>query len=118
MVRSDVVIAISSFIADHIMNEYTKPTLHGLESFMGVDIDSYNPAAVPAGRIVQLAEKWRLSDGVPVILMPGRLTRWKGQAVLIRSLAKLENLEFRCLLVGDDQGRSRYRAELKTLSKT
>lgn len=117
MVRSDVVIAISSFIADHIMNEYKADPARIRIIHRGVDIDSYNPAAVPAGRIVQLAEKWRLSDGVPVILMPGRLTRWKGQAVLIRSLAKLGNLEFRCLLVGDDQGRSRYRAELKTLVK-
>src|SRR3546814_12655165 len=37
----------------------------------------------------QLAQQWRLVDGLPVILLPGRLTRWKGHAVLLRALALL-----------------------------
>ncbi len=115
MTRGELVIAISRFIADHMENEYkAKPEKIRL-IYRGVDVDSYNPSAVPAGRIVQLADKWRLPDGVPVILLPGRLTRWKGQSVLIRALAELGEREFRCLLVGDDQGRSGYRQELMSL---
>ena len=117
MTRGKLTIAISRFIADHMENEYqAKPEKIRL-IYRGVDVDSYNPSAVPAGRIVQLAEKWRLSDGVPVIILPGRLTRWKGQSVLIRALAELGEREFRCLLVGDDQGRSGYRQELVSLVK-
>ena len=117
MTRGKLTIAISRFIADHMENEYqAKPEKIRL-IYRGVDVDTYNPSAVPAGRIVQLAEKWRLSDGVPVIILPGRLTRWKGQSVLIRALAELGERDFRCLLVGDDQGRSGYRQELVSLVK-
>ena len=117
MTRGELAIAISRFISDHMKHEYqVKPERIRL-IYRGVDIESYNPSAVPAGRIVQLAEKWRLSDGVPVIMLPGRLTRWKGQSVLIRALAELGEREFRCLLVGDDQGRSGYRQELMSLVK-
>ena len=117
MTRGEPVIAISRFIADHMKNEYQVNSERIRLIYRGVDIESYNPSAVTAGRIVQLAEKWRLTDGVPVIILPGRLTRWKGQSVLIKALAELGEMEFRCLLVGDDQGRSGYRQELISLVK-
>ncbi|MEE2932548.1 MAG: glycosyltransferase family 4 protein [Pseudomonadota bacterium] len=117
MTRGEPVIAISRFIAEHMKNEYQVNSERIRLIYRGVDIESYNPSAVTAGRIVQLAEKWRLTDGVPVIILPGRLTRWKGQSVLIKALAELGEMEFRCLLVGDDQGRSGYRQELISLVK-
>ena len=51
---------------------------------------------------------------MPVIMLPGRLTDWKGQRVLLAALAKLSTRKFRCLLVGDDQGRSGYRRDLES----
>ena len=64
------------------------------------------------GRDVKLAQEWRLPDGVPVVMLPGRLTRWKGQTVLIDALAKLGRKDICALIVGSDQGRVAYREEL------
>ncbi|MDA0655697.1 MAG: glycosyltransferase family 4 protein [Proteobacteria bacterium] len=115
MTRGERVIAISRFIAEHVMAEYKTDPGRIRIIHRGVDVERFDPAAVPAARIVKLAEAWRLQDGVPVILMPGRLTRWKGQAVLIEALAALKDIEVRCLFVGDDQGRTAYRQELLSL---
>ena len=65
--------------------------------------------------MIQLSQQWRLPDGLPVVLLPGRLTRWKGQTVLIEALARLQRDDFVALLVGDEQGRHGYRDELMEL---
>ena len=61
------------------------------------------------------ATRWRLEDGFPLVLLPGRLTRWKGQSVLIEALARLRRRDLRCIILGSDQGRSGYRRELESL---
>ncbi|MEO0036320.1 MAG: hypothetical protein RLZZ501_2343, partial [Pseudomonadota bacterium] len=83
----------------------------------GIDLSRFDPARVSPERIIQLAQKWRLPDGYPVIMLPGRLTRWKGQAVLIEAIARLGRRNLRCLLVGSDQGRTGYRDFLVDLVK-
>lgn len=117
MTKGERVIAISRFIADHIMKEYETDPARLRVIHRGIDVERLDPAAVPAARIISLVEQWRLPDGIPVILMPGRLTRWKGQSVLIEALAALKGLKARCLFVGDDQGRTGYRQELMSLVK-
>jgi glycosyltransferase involved in cell wall biosynthesis len=82
-----------------------------------IDTDLFDPARVSAERVVNLANDWRLADPIQVIMMPGRLARWKGQKVLIEALARLGRRDIRCLIIGDDQGRRRYRRELETLIK-
>ncbi|CUW38335.1 Putative Glycosyltransferase(Glycosyl transferase, family 1,201-364) [Magnetospirillum sp. XM-1] len=117
MTRGERVIAISDFIAEHARRIY------GLEAdrvrvvHRGIDMTRFDPARVSPERIIQLAQKWRLPDGYQVIMLPGRLTRWKGQAVLIEALALLGRHDVRCLLVGSDQGRTGYREELVELIK-
>jgi glycosyltransferase involved in cell wall biosynthesis len=66
-------------------------------------------------RMLQLAKEWRLPDGMPVVLLPGRLTRWKGQTVLIEALTMLKRSDIICVLAGSDQGRTQYRQELERL---
>lgn len=115
MVRGERVIAISQFIAEHIERNY-RVDPHRLRVIpRGVDLEIFDPQKVPAVRVIQLAEKWRLPDGVPVVMLPGRLTRWKGQALLVEALARLGKDRIRCLFVGDDQGRGGYRRQLESL---
>ena len=82
----------------------------------GIDFENFNPNAVSAERMIQLSQTWRLPDDAPVIMLPGRLTRWKGQSVLIEAARRLERENIRVLLVGDDQGRSKYRDEREAQS--
>lgn len=115
MTRGERVIANSDFIERHILANYAVDSARIRVIHRGVDLARFDPAKVSVERIIQLAQKWRLPDGVPVVMLPGRLTRWKGQALLIEAAALLPDLEFVALMVGDDQGRGDYRRELEAL---
>jgi glycosyltransferase involved in cell wall biosynthesis len=117
MTQGDRVIAISRFIARHIKNTYDLDGSTIRVVHRGIDVNFFNPDRVSAERMITLAAQWRLPDDAPVIMLPGRLTRWKGQAVLIEALAKLARKDVRCLLVGSDQGRSGYAEELRALAR-
>lgn len=112
MTRGQPVIAISDFIADHIALRYGVPRERIRVIHRGVDLDVFNPERVTQERIIQLAQAWRLPEDRPVVMLPGRMTRWKGQLVLIEALARLRRDDIVCLLVGSDQGRVEYRREL------
>ena len=114
MVRGDSVIANSQFTAQHVQDNYKVDPARLRVVPRGVDTDFFNAGSVSPERLIQLARQWSLPDGMPVIMLPGRLTRWKGQTVLIDALGQLGGGEVRCLLVGADQGRSRYRRELES----
>ena len=113
MAAGDKVIAISHFIAGHVMTHYRVPAERIEVIHRGVDLDIFAPQAVPVARILALAQRWRLPDGVPVVMLPGRLTRWKGHAVFLEALARLGDLECMGVIVGGDQGRTGYREEIE-----
>ncbi len=113
MARGKRVIAISEFIGEQVRERYGADPARVRIIPRGVDIDIFSPAAVSAQRVIQLAEQWRIPDDAKVVMMPGRLTRWKGQEVLIEALARLsDRTGLRCLIVGGDQ-RTGYREELE-----
>lgn len=112
MARGERVIAISDFIREHILANYAVDPAAIRVIHRGIDIQTFAPERVNAARVIQLARQWRLPDDRPVILLPGRLTRWKGQTVMIDALARLGRKDVVCLLVGSDQGRAGYRQEL------
>ncbi|SOD91763.1 glycosyltransferase family 4 protein [Caenispirillum bisanense] len=115
MADGDRVIAISEFIRSHIARVYGVSGDRVTVIHRGVDFARFDPDRVSQERMIQLVQRWRLPDGVPVIVLPGRLTRWKGQEVLIRALAKVRHRPVRALLVGSDQGRTAYSEELRAL---
>lgn len=115
MTKGERVVAISEFIAEHMRRVYGMAPERIRVIPRGVDLSKFDPVRVSAERIIALAHRWRLPDGYPVIMLPGRLTRWKGQEVLIHALAELGRHDVRCLLVGSDQGRAGYRQELMDL---
>jgi glycosyltransferase involved in cell wall biosynthesis len=115
MTRGERVIAISRFIGGHVHQNYGVPS-HKIHIIpRGVNLDRFNPAKVTAERVAALSENWRLDDGLPVVMLPGRLTRWKGQVVFIKAIGQLNRRDIRGLLVGGDQGRKEYRQELENL---
>jgi glycosyltransferase involved in cell wall biosynthesis len=85
----------------------------------GVDLNLFDPDHIMPQRMIDLSARWRLpEDHPPLILMPARITRWKGQHILIEALAKLPHRNFFCLLVGDDSGHPNYRKEIEDLILT
>ncbi|WP_321575853.1 glycosyltransferase family 4 protein [Sneathiella sp. P13V-1] len=118
MARGQKVIAISDFIAGHIAENYMTPEDKIVTIPRGVDCHKFNPGAVSAERIIKMATDWALPDGVPIIMLPGRLTRLKGHVELIQALSRLEDKNFLALFVGAGQGREAYRTEITNLVKS
>jgi len=113
MVKGDRVIANSGFIAAHVRANYGVPDGRLITIPRGIDLDRFDRARVNPERMIKLANAWRLPESHHVVLLPGRLTRWKGQSVLIEAMAKLQRRDVIAVMVGDDQGRLDYRRELE-----
>jgi len=113
MTKGDRVIAISTFIAGHMRKIYGVKRDLIRVIHRGVDLFRFNPEKITAERLVKLSTQWNIPDGVQVVALPGRLTRWKGQLVFIEAIAKLGRRDICCLLIGSDQGRTEYRKELE-----
>ncbi len=112
MARGDRVIAISDFVADHAASVYGVGRDRLRTIPRGVDLEIFDPNRVGAQRIINLAGQWRLPDGMPVVMLPGRLTRWKGGLDLIAAVAKLGRCDLCCVLAGSEQ-RPGFRRELE-----
>jgi glycosyltransferase involved in cell wall biosynthesis len=122
MVRSDLIIAGSNFIFSHIKENYAslidiKKKL--LVIFRGINVDYFDPSTTIEVEEKKLLEKWEIFENKKIILMPGRLTSWKGQELFIEAL-NLVNIElgyeaFYAVILGDDQGRDLYKKKLVKL---
>ena len=77
MAKGERVIAISEFIGRHVADEYDVPEDRIRVIPRGIDLETFNPYAVSAERMIQLSQAWRLPGESPVVMLPGRLTRWK-----------------------------------------
>ena len=113
MTMGELVITNSSFTAEHIKSVYGADPSRIRVVHRGVDLSLFSPEAVTNARMVSLAERWRLPDGVPIIMLPGRLTRWKGHELLIDSIAKLKREDICCIFVGEGKEHDSYRRSLE-----
>jgi glycosyltransferase involved in cell wall biosynthesis len=118
MAKGEVVIAASHYVAGEIQRRHKVDPARIRVIPRGVDPQVFAPDAVSADRIVRLAHAMRVPDGMHTVVIPGRLTSWKGQAVLLQAIARLPWTEVCCVLVGSDQGRTKYTRELEQLSES
>ncbi len=110
MAAGELVIANSNFVAEHAAATYGVAREHLRVIHRGVDVAHFDPEKVSAERMARLAQDWRLPDGVPVVMLPGRLSRWKGHFVLIEAMKRLNRPQIHALIVG--AGDASYRAKL------
>jgi len=108
MARGERVIAISHFVADRVASHYRVDPQRLRVIYRGVDAAVFDPALAVGDRVHRLAQAWRLPPGAPVIMLPARLTRWKGAELLLDAMALMPSQEAYCVLVGSDQGRRAY----------
>lgn len=113
--KGERVIAISHMVAEYLQNNYQINNNNIRLIHRGISLERFHPTAVSAERVIELTKEWRIPDGVNVIMLPGRLTRWKGHHVMIEAMEKLGREDLFCLIIGSDQGRSEYRKELEDL---
>ena len=124
MVRSNLIIAGSNFIFSHINEKYLKYfnlKKKFLVIFRGINVNYFDPTTTLELDENQLLENWGLNREKKIILLPGRLTPWKGQEVFIESLnlinKKLGYNSFYAVILGSDQGRNVYTKKIKRLSE-
>ena len=124
MVRSNLIIAGSNFIFAHINKNYFKYlTLKKkfLVIFRGINVDYFDSSTLIASQENQLLDSWGLNKNKKIILMPGRLTKWKGQELFIEALnlvnKKLGYQSFYAVILGSDQGRNVYTKKIQRLAE-
>ncbi len=124
MVRSDLIIAGSNFIFSHIKenySEYLKVKKKFLVIFRGINIDYFDSSTKLDIDEKKLLDKWEINKEKKIILVPGRLTSWKGQELLIEAL-NLVKIElgyeaFHVVILGSDQGRNLFKKKLIRLTE-
>ena len=124
MVRSNLVIAGSNFIFSHIKENYSE-LLYVKKKFLvifrGINVDYFDPSTKTEDDEKKLLSEWQIEKNKKIILMPGRLTLWKGQALFIEAI-NLVNIElgyeaFHAVILGSDQGRGLYKKKLIRLKE-
>ncbi len=116
--KGERVIAISNYVREYLLKNYEIDERNIRLIHRGVTIEKFHPNAVAPTHLIKLSNEWRLPDGCSIVMMPGRLTRWKGHLVLVEAMAKLERKDVFCVMIGDDQGRKEYRAEVEEAIRT
>ena len=124
MVRADLIIAGSNFIFSHIKENYTKyldTKKKLLVIFRGINVDYFDPTTKLYSDEKELLIKWQIEKDKKIILLPGRLTGWKGQEVFLEAVNQV-NIElgyeaFYAVILGSDQGRDSYKKKLIRLTE-
>ena len=122
MVRSNLIIAGSNFIFSHINKNYSRylgAKKKLLVIFRGINVDYFDPSTTTETQEKQLLIDWQIDKSKKIILLPGRLTSWKGQESFIEALS-LVNKElgydsFYGVILGSDQGRNVYKKKITRL---
>ena len=124
MVRSHLIIAGSNFIFSHVKENYSKNLSASkklMVIFRGINIDYFDSSTKIESDEKKLLKKWGIEKDKKILLLPGRLTTWKGQEVFIEAI-NLVNLQlgyeaFYAVILGSDQGRDLYKKKLIRLSE-
>jgi glycosyltransferase involved in cell wall biosynthesis len=119
MVRSNLIISGSNFIFSHIKKNYSEllnVKKKFLVIFRGINVDYFDPSTKLENDEQKLLQKWEIKKDKKIVLMPGRLTSWKGQELFIEAI-NLINIElgyeaFYAVILGSDQGRDLYKKKL------
>ena len=124
MLRSKLIIAGSNFIFSHIKENYAEfidLNKKLLVIFRGINVDYFDQTSIIESDEIKLKKKWEIEENKKIILMPGRLTSWKGQELFIEAV-NLVNVElgyeaFYAVILGSEQGRDLYKKKLIRLSE-
>jgi glycosyltransferase involved in cell wall biosynthesis len=112
MARGERVIAASRTIASRVVSTYGVEPGRVRVIPRGVDTDIFDPEAVSGDRVHRLAQAWRVPTDARVVMLPARLTRWKGAEALLDAAGLLARADVFWVLVGDDQGGGRFARRL------
>ena len=109
-------IAISKCVLEHILSTYGADPSKITLIHRGADTDVFRPDAVDAAKAAAFKKSLGFPEDLKIVTLPGRLTYWKGQKLLLEAAAMCKRRDFGLLFVGSDQGRKAYSDELKAMA--
>lgn len=116
MAKGDRVIAISQFIADHITKKYKKFSWFDPSKIRliqrGIDLHYYDPSSVSEERLSHLRDSWDISPERRLILLPGRVSRNKGQELLVKAMSLMKHSDVTLVLVGSANSHESFKDSL------
>ncbi len=116
MLSGEKTIAVSNCVREHILSVYGADPAKVLCVHRGADTNIFYPAAVSETSVGEFKKTLGFPNDLPIISLPGRLTYWKGQKLLLEAASLMKSRPFGILFVGSDQGRREYSNELKALA--
>lgn len=114
MTEGERIIAVSEFVKRHIIENYQADESKIRVIYRGVDPDYCNIANVTGDLLQKYQEKYHIPKDTPVILLPSRMTAWKGHFALVQALNKIRHLDFYCLMVGDLSKHPNFTKKIQT----
>ncbi|MDR0774665.1 MAG: glycosyltransferase family 4 protein [Rickettsia sp.] len=115
MVKGEKIIAVSNFVKHHILINYQILEDQIVVIYRGVDYNYFDPKNVTEEKLLKHKKKYGISNNTPIILLPSRMTSWKGHLTLVEALGKLKHLDFYCLMVGDLSKHPNFTNRVKSL---
>lgn len=117
MLKGKATICVSDYVMRHVLDVYHADPARLVRIHRGADVAAFRPDAVtPDEARAKKVDYYHFSPDVPVITLPGRLTFWKGQEVLLAALAKMRHRRVGVLFIGSDQGRTAYSDKLREIA--
>ena len=118
MLKGERTIAVSDYVRRHILENYSGVDPERIvRIYRGAETDVFSPDAVPREDAeAKKTKQYGFEKDRPVITIPGRLTRLKGQEVFFEALSMMRNRRFGVLVLGSDQGRVEYSDHLRTIA--
>lgn len=115
MTKGDRVIAVSNFVKDHILDNYDINEDKIRVIHRGVDTKYFNPKKLVESEMDNMREKYHIPKSAPVILLPARMTRWKGQECLVKALNIARDKDFYCIIAGDLGKHPNFTEQVKSM---
>ena len=112
MARGTRVIAISAFISRYIQIQHPTSLKNIRLIHEGIDVDTFNPQTISSEEIKVLRKAWDVPLDAKVFLLPGRVTRLKGQTIFIEALRQINSPNTFGIILGQDQDNSSYPQEV------
>lgn len=115
MLKGSRVIAVSDFIKSHILENYPQRITEDKITVIhrGVDVDNFNSKKISQQMRINLINKWQLPEDKKIIVLPGRITPWKGHEFLLDALQMLNRDDYVCLFVGDFAKKTAFKKRLE-----
>lgn len=115
MTKGEKIIAVSNFVKQHILNNYKISEDKIVVVPRGVDYHYFDSNNVSEDKLLKCKKKYNIPNNIPIILLPARMTSWKGHITLVEALGRVKHLDFYCLMVGDLSKHPNFIIRVKSL---